>query len=214
MPALRHRRLIGFLALVLAAVGASCDAGGSADQAGDHCFKESCAEGLVCHRYKCMASADIAAYDVAEDERQRLQAEQRLIAARDKESRLLRESGRKVAIAVEEPVAVDASKTTGKAAMATPESIGAGAIRVVHTAGLAPIFAACRDDERLVSGGCSIKNSDAAITYSYPSHFSEHDTLGARWNCHGDASIVKKDMEAYALCARLGAARAGGDAGQ
>ena len=122
MPALSFSSFVALVAVAIAVPSASCDSGTTADPAGAFCVEESCAEGLVCHRNRCMARADIAAY----------------------------------------------------------------------------------------SGGCTIKEVDAAITHSFPSHFSDHDTIGARWNCMGDARLVDKDMEAYALCAGLVVAKGAG----
>lgn len=69
-------------------------------------------------------------------------------------------------------------------------------VRVVRTTGIAVGLAACQVDERLVGGGC---NSLAPVHRSYPSHYSESDTVGARWNCE----LRKKspvELEAFALC--------------
>ncbi len=68
-------------------------------------------------------------------------------------------------------------------------------VRTARAKGKNRVFAACRDDERLIGGGCD------ALVPSYPSDFSADDTVGARWNCNNTGGIG--EHSAYALCMKL-----------
>ncbi len=117
-------------------------------------------------------------------------------AALDTERNYLEQSGVQPPTHAEQPAAPSPDPSRPAAA---------GAVRVVtiKTGGKGShVFAACRADERLVSGGCKLNNDNiTSVIDSYPSHHDAGDTVGARWNCGQPGSDL--DLEAYALCQRL-----------
>jgi len=74
---------------------------------------------------------------------------------------------------------------------------GGRPIRVRTTRGEHTIFAACGATERLVGGGC--QDLDDTVERDpingWPGGYSPTDTLGARWYCAANYSVM-----AYALC--------------
>lgn len=195
----RVRRAVGRCALV-ALVGASAACEDKAPEGGVPCKASvECDKGFVCSDDECVKAGPGVESVEARAERWRREIEAERIADLEKQVDLLRQSG------VEPDVAVEQPDPRAKApAPVTPQAARGGALRVSTTKGDSPIFAACRPDERLVGGGCRATTSSIAIGASYPSEHSENDTLGARWNCEGRSDYVKKPLEAYALCRRVG----------
>lgn len=75
--------------------------------------------------------------------------------------------------------------------------VGAGLpVRVVTVESKGPGLAACRDDERLIGGGCNSSN----YVRSSPAGFSGADTVGARWNC---PAAKNQKVTSFALCQKL-----------
>jgi hypothetical protein len=141
---------------------------GTACEANRHCIA-----GLVCGEGQCVTPDEVERALAVQRQREE-RAEERA-----KEARLLVESGITEAPQAEKPV----------------HSPGPGArVRVVSTTAKASAFAACRADERLIGGGCSVAGA------SYPSAHGEEDTVGARWNCKPQLS---SGVTAYALCSKL-----------
>lgn len=97
------------------------------------------------------------------------------------------------------PVAQERSLTaqSGVVAPAEQPAVGGPPVRVRRTSGQGWIFAACAATERLLGGGCDGLDicDTCSDVGSWPSHFSNVDTIGARWNCRGSGQF-----EAYALC--------------
>lgn len=62
------------------------------------------------------------------------------------------------------------------------------------------VFAQCGASERLIGGGCNggwdCGESGCSYLRSYPSGYTDDDSLGARWNCYGPSGT----LQAYALC--------------
>jgi hypothetical protein len=118
-------------------------------------------------------------------------------AARDRERAFLAQSG------VAAPTHAEAPAT----APPPPATPLAGAIRIVTIANEgkgAWVFAACRADERLVSGGCKLDENRIMTLPSFPTSDTTADTVGARWNCGWrDESAGNLRLEAFALCQRL-----------
>lgn len=112
----------------------------------------------------------------------------RQAAEREREAELLRASG-----LAEERVEAE----MGAAEITQPPPGPGLAVRVVHTSSRGTALAACREDERLVGGGC---RSSANVRGSYPSHAGASDTVGARWNCEAGGPA---EVEAWALCQAL-----------
>lgn len=93
------------------------------------------------------------------------------------------------------PAAETPPPTSAPGGLAVP---AADAVRVRRVTGDAPVFAICQPDERLIGGGCEPSGVAIATDWrggSYPTHYSESDTRGARWQCTGRGSYT-----AYALC--------------
>jgi len=138
-------------------------------------YEAHCVAGLSCaDDGLCRSPADLAAQQAARETRR----EQAMLAA----------SG------------VDSSEPDVPLAEA-PLHAGPGLpVRVASARAKAhKALAACRPDERLIGGGC---NASTPMLRSFPSHFGESDTVGARWNC--EATSGGDDvLEAYALCQAL-----------
>ncbi len=154
---------------------------------------DDCKSGHACHNKRCRPWLEVKAYRDKEDkEMARRQATKQKL----KEAELLRQSG----------IQPDSSPGPAEAPLkkkVTRTRAAPGAVRVVETRGKAPIFAACRADERLIAGGCRARDSYVTIRSSYPSRHSGADTIGARWNCDGASTYVNMPMSAYALCQSL-----------
>jgi hypothetical protein len=125
---------------------------------------EHCLAGLSCVDRACRSDDDLK------------EAARKTAAA--EETRMLQQSGVKPAAVVEKA--------------AHPPGPGQR-VRTAKAKGKGRVFAACRDDERLVGGGCSEQVA------SYPSETSAEDTVAARWNCVS-SSI---EVTAYALCQQV-----------
>ena len=169
-------------------VGASCEKNFQCDSKNDiNCINNTCrgpgdtgepcsdlAEcktGLRCHAGSCLDDDAIRKATEAQV------AEKRRIAA-EKERKLLEQAG---------------VTPTIEAAVSPP---GPGTrVRIVTITAKDTVFAACRPDERLTGGGCNTGNLHA----TYPSGHGVEDTIGARWNCVGDAAA---EVTAYALCTK------------
>ena len=166
------------------------------------CAKSSdCGAGLTCvgvpptGRRLCMglaAAKKLKQRESVLNELFALRAQKRALRARKlrkrvrtrKEMRLLKQSG------VVQPGRVERD--------APPATTHAGPVRVRTTKGKGEIFAACRDTERLVGGGC-----DAAlktVQASRPSNYDPKDTVGARWLCR---VWPHENVVAFALCMHL-----------
>lgn len=155
---------------------------------GASCALYACNPGLVCTRTskRCAKPDDP---EVAQDR----------AAERERERAFLEQSGVAVAPApVEAPVPMP------------PPAAGAatsGAVRIVRVGNKnagAWVIAACRADERLVSGGCKITDPNRVLLLdSYPSGDSATDTVGGRWNCGNKDLAFDIPLEAFALCQRL-----------
>lgn len=183
-------RLLPATALLLAALlvaSAGCDQKGGRES--DVCSESvPCQKGLVCYGLRCMTPGQVLTA------KRQLAAEQVIAAAveRKRQRKLLEASG------------VDPASTAERPApeVAPGEPAKAGSIRVSHTEGKSPIFAACRADERLLGGGCQPGSTSVVVQASYPSDFDARDTLGARWNCVGGSDFSPMELQAYALCQR------------
>ena len=190
-PRLCLAAILGWLLIPVALAAAPGCA--KKDQKGGHgdlCDpSRPCRSGLVCHGVVCKTPQEVATFEreLAADTAKAEAAE------RKKQLQLLEASG------------VDPSPTAERPApeVAPGEPAKAGSIRVSHTEGNSPIFAACRADERLLGGGCHPGSTSVAVQSSYPSEFDVRDTVGARWNCVGHSDFSPMEMEAYALCQRL-----------
>jgi hypothetical protein len=134
-----------------------------------------CATGLKCRNTWCITSEEFAQFE--QKEKDALQAQ-----AAAKEQQILRQAGVDAPAVAEVPVA-------------TPPGPGTR-VRTVTIAAEGTTFAPCKTDERLVGGGCKATKLEA----SYPSGQSAEDTVGARWNCVGEA---RREVVAYALCSKL-----------
>jgi hypothetical protein len=168
---------------------------------GASCALYACNPGLVCTR----TSKRCAKPDDPEVLKERA-------AERDRERSFLEQSGVEVAPppaeapvpqpppAIEAPVLSPPASPNGAAA-------ASGAIRIVRVANKnvgAWVIAACRADERLVSGGCKLDDPSRLMSLdSYPSSESGADTIGGRWNCGKKELAVDLPLEAFALCQRL-----------
>jgi hypothetical protein len=144
---------------------------------GTWCPGTGCNEPLVCgpQSGRCVAPDDPEMVAARE-------------AERDAERRYLEQSGVPAATTAEQPQA--------------PPSVGSIRVVTTTTGGTrSTVFAACRADERLVSGGCKLDSPIIVPVDSYPSHHGVSDTLGARWNCRAGAN-GQLELEAYALCQR------------
>lgn len=145
---------------------------------GEPCSKERpCREGLACEWItdRCRTPAYLAHQKQRYAERVRTRRE----ALRRQELALLKQSG------VEQPA------VAGELAEA-PDPSAHVAGRVAHTTGKGNLFAACRPDERLVSGGCRAITSSTSIKGSYPA--------GSRWVCEFESKYFDPGTEAYAIC--------------
>ena len=153
---------------------------------------DDCKSGHGCLNGRCLPRLEVKAYwdRVGKEEARRHAARQKL-----KEAELLRQSG----------IQPDSSPGPAEAPLKkmTTRNEAPGAVRVVETRGKAPIFAAWRADERLLSGGGRARDSYVTIKSSYPSRHSGTDTIGARWNCEGASEYRAMPMSAYALCQSL-----------
>jgi hypothetical protein len=91
-------------------------------------------------------------------------------------------------------------------AEAAPATVTAGAIRIVRISNEGKstwAMAACRADERLVSGGCNVAGNVTLTLPSFPTSDHPDDTAGARWNCGWrETQISTLTIEAFALCQR------------
>lgn len=180
------------------AVGEACTADHECDYSnGVWCFEGKCRpQGKEGER--CLGSKDCKGYApcfeqkcVSFERGKQLEAEANARTAEaarkaeaEKEVQLLKESG------VTPPPTI-AERTT------LPAGPGLR-VRVVTVTSKTRAFAACRETERLTSGGC---RSAQGITASHPSHHGEDDTMGARWNCAVDQHGA--DVTAFALCTRV-----------
>lgn len=108
----------------------------------------------------------------------------------ERERKMLLESGI-------DPKRVDDQQ--GAAESPAPPTGSGAAVRVVVVESEGPGFAACRADERLIGGTCSVDK--ASGFRSAPEGFSASDTVGARWTC--DAPKNRKTTST-ALCQRVG----------
>lgn len=154
---------------------------------GSSCYSAPCRADLVCTRVSRRCARPDDPELVAEQE-----------ADRARERTFLAESG------------VTPSEHAERPAAPTPPaapSAEAGAVRIVRvsTQGTgAWVVAACRPDERLVSGGCTLDEPNRVLTLpSYPTSDSATDTIGARWTCGRREWTEHLKIEAYALCQRL-----------
>lgn len=146
---------------------------------------KKCDPSLTSYQRQCKDELRCGAEGVcitADEMKERLAA-----ARREREKEMLRASGVSDERAQQEPEIPE---------RVTPEPAAGLRVRVSRAKGQGSAFAACRTDERLVGGGCS---STSAARRSYPSHNSESDTVGARWNCELDG-MPGSDVSAYALC--------------
>jgi hypothetical protein len=156
---------------------------------GQYCAVDGdCPEGRACRRNSCRTVEEASQFDERWNQRE-------LQAQMDKERALLDQSRVAPSKQAERPPIPSAKNASTN---------GAGKVRVSVTSGKAPIFAACRLDERLIGGGCRAMDLYATISQSYPSHFDPDDTHGGRWNCDALSSYTEKPLEAYALCQSLG----------
>jgi hypothetical protein len=108
-----------------------------------------------------------------------------------------------------EPPPAQAEQTPPAAtsgAEAAPATASAGAIRIVRISNGGKstwAMAACRADERLVSGGCNNADNVTLTLPSFPTSDHAHDTTGARWNCGWrETQLGAMTIEAFALCQR------------
>ena len=158
----------------VAVVGCGCSSQGDR-QRGEQCREtEQCRSELRCIDLQCRSAQDIQDMHnkrVAEEER-----------------RMLANSGVK-------PVAEAPASEAGL----VPAAPGLP-IRVARVSGRDRVFASCRADERLVSGGCTWSQGAGP---SFPSGYKDGDTVGARWNCHRPGDLGGLTIDAYALCQRL-----------
>jgi hypothetical protein len=166
---------------------------------GASCALYACNPGLVCTRTskRCAKPEDA---EVLKDR----------AAERERERSFLEQSG--VAVApppAEAPVPQPPPTAEPPAAPTSPSGVAAtsGAVRIVRVANKnvgAWVMAACRADERLVSGGCKLDDPNRVMPVdSYPSSDSPADTIGGRWNCGKKDLAVDLPLEAFALCQRL-----------
>lgn len=173
------------LCLVLLA-GAGCKG-----EPGDICIEGSddCGQNLVCFEGRCRSPR----YVQVETRRRAALAAQETAVDRRREERLLRQSG------------VDPHRLAEAAPDAALPAAGPsspGTVRIARTHGKGRIFAACRDDERLLGGGCDVAEQNWTISGSYPEVApGATDTTGARWICVPRSEL--SHVKAYALCQRL-----------
>lgn len=147
---------------------------------GERCLSFVDCEGSVpCVDQQCVSAERASQLEAAETART---AEAARKAEAEKEVQLLKESG------VTPPTTI-AERTV------LPPGPGTR-VRVVTVTAKSSAFAACRETERLTSGGC---RSAQGIVASHPSHHGEEDTVGARWNCVVDQHGA--EVTAFALCA-------------
>lgn len=166
---------------------------------GEPCAPDSgCAGGLLCLESVCRTADEAAELFQRRAERVEARHAARLAKeAKEVEAlRLLAQSG---------VISTDQVERPPERPAESPTEAGPGTVRVSRTNGKAPIFAACRPDERLLAGGCRGLDTYVRISASYPSHYGATDTLGGRWNCDAQSTYVDKPLEAYALCQSTGA---------
>lgn len=189
--------------LISALCAMSCDA--PREPTGGVCTEmHGCKDGLICYQGTCSArklegetcdptitdykrhcefGLECSPKGICETEKAREARTAVEAAAHERE--LLRQSGVESEAVAELPIAAPAAGLP---------------IRVVRTRGQRSAFAACGTEERLTGGGCRMPQPWAHM--SFPSHQSEADTVGARWNCQmGERSTA--EIEAFALCQAL-----------
>jgi hypothetical protein len=201
--------LLGLAAWLVAIAWQGCEF--KADH-GERCIRETdCAEGLVCAALFCRTPGDARQIEALQEQilQQQQQSnalaqqfkEQQLLAQaaaeQVKEQRLLAQSGVEPAKGAERPPETSPEPSP-------PGTASIGRVRVSRTEGQPPIFAACRDDEQLVGGGCRALDLYSTVSQSFPVHFDPLSTRGARWACDARSKHVKKQIEAYALCQAIG----------
>jgi hypothetical protein len=144
---------------------------------------ETCDPAITDYRRHCEFALKCSPKGICETEKTREARTAAESVAHERE--LLRQSGVETKAVAELPIAA--------AAVGLP-------VRVVQTKGERSAFAACKADERLTGGGCRLPQPWAHM--SYPSHQSETDTVGARWNCEMGERATS-EIEAFALCQAL-----------
>lgn len=154
---------------------------------GASCYSGPCNAGLACTPTSRRCARP--------DDPEILAAQER---DRARERMFLRESGVTPSDHAEQPAAPPPP--------AAP-SAETGAVRIVRVATQGTggwVVAACRSDERLISGGCTLNEPDRLMMLpSYPESASTTDTIGARWSCGRRDWTLDLKIEAFALCQRL-----------